>query len=53
MGAKNMYLSDLCVCCVLIVFKSDNIHIKIETESNRIVYHKIESKSIEIDKAES
>ena len=50
-----MYLSDLCACCVLIVFKSDNIHIKIETESNRdrIVDHKIESKSIEIDKAES
>ena len=47
-------MSDIIIGLTL-VFKSDNIHKKVETESNRdrIVDRKIESKSIEIDKAES
>jgi len=47
-------VSDIIIGLTL-VFKSDNIHKKIETESNRdrIVDRKIDSKSIEIDKAES
>jgi len=42
-----VYYSDLHACRVLIVFKSENIHKKIETESNqeRIVDQQIESKS--------